>query len=434
VKCINCKIDNTLKDRTANMGRCKSCNHEFAFEPTLMSATDRLTDIFFAQLISDLSAKDTLFFTPNQLYYLLNNRLRSRSGNRWTGVNLVAGGLLFTLLGSILFKGILKVSFDEGIPIVVTLWVGWAIWQISQDSISSQFNRRIRHDRIVSLKTIAIASLIIALPLSISEQILEGIVGSIGLGIATTLLYIKRNRQQDRIFDNFSIDRTQFDTWLSKWTSINNQPPTILPLPQTSSLTAVVNPEVTAYSFDRAIVCDTPEIAQLLISNNFHFENNCAILTIDGYPQHIFDTTMEMLLRNPDLKVYAFHNCSPNGIELSHRLRMEERWFPNPAIPIIDVGILPRQISNNFNLTILQSSESAEISQRLALNVRASLNPAEIAWLDAGCYLELESLSPRKIIHILQRAINGSSELTAIEGDDMVIVDRPNFYTVDSFG
>jgi hypothetical protein len=435
MKCINCNIDNTLKDRRmGNMGRCKSCNHEFAFEPTLMPESNRLTDTFFSQLVSDLSAKDTLFFTPNQLYYLLNKRLQSRSGNRSTGVSMVAGGLVFTLLGSILFKGVLKISFDEGIPTVVTLCMGWTIWQISQDSISSQFNRRIRHDRIVSLKTIAIALLIIALPLSIGGQILEGIIGSIGLAIAATVLYVNRNRQQSQIFDIFSIDRSQFDLWLEKWTSINNQPSKILPPPQTSILPVVPNPEVTAYSFDRVVVCDTPEIAQLLISNNFHFENNCAILTIDGYPQNIFDPTMEMLVRNPDLKVYALHNCSPNGIELPHRLRAEEKWFPNPAIPIINVGILPRQIVDNFNLTILQSAESAEISQRLALNIRTSLNPAEIAWLDAGCYLELESLSPRRIIHFLQQAINQNHELTAIEGDGTAIVDRSNFYTVDSFG
>lgn len=286
----------------------------------------------------------------------------------------------------------------------------------------------------MTLKTIAIALLIIGLPLSIADRVSEGIVGSIVLGIVATLLYRNRNDQQSQIFDRVVIDRTQFNSWLDRWTSINEQPAKILPTPQNLSLPATPNPQVTAYSFDRVVICDTPEIAQLLISNNFHFENNCAILTIDGYPQHIFDTTMEMLLRNPALKVYALHNCSPNGIELTHRLRAEEKWFPNPAIPIINVGILPRQIMDNFNLTILQSSESAEISQRLALNIRASLNPAEIAWLDAGCYLELESFSPRKIIHILQRAINESRELTAIEGDDMTISDRSNFYTVDSFG
>ncbi|NET29771.1 hypothetical protein [Okeania sp. SIO1I7] len=49
-----------------------------------------------------------------------------------------------------------------------------------------------------------------------------------------------------------------------------------------------INSEVTAYSFDRLIVCETAEIAQFLIANNFHFEHNCAVLSIDGYPQNIW--------------------------------------------------------------------------------------------------------------------------------------------------
>lgn len=57
---------------------------------------------------------------------------------------------------------------------------------------------------------------------------------------------------------------------------------------------------------------------------------------------------MEMLRRNSELKVYALHNCSPTGIVLVRRLREEETWFPNPEIPIIDVGILPRQITRSY--------------------------------------------------------------------------------------
>jgi hypothetical protein len=413
MKCINCNIDNTLKDRRmGNMGRCKSCNHEFAFEPTLMTNTYRLTDTFFAQLVSDVSAKNTLFFTPSQVYYSLNQRLSSRFSSRNNSSNDDIGcffSYLLLLIVYCLVALIIVRFFGESIPrqvhimasIACTLFALW-IWGEIKDALNN--------------------------------SILGKFIHSIDIGIWFNSISRNRNRHQRQIeLNRLVVDRTQFNDWLDRWTSINNQS-LILPPPQNFSLPATPNPEVTAYSFDRVVVCDTPEVAQLLISNNFHFENNCAILTIDGYPQNIFDTTMEMLLRNPDLKVYAFHNCSPNGIELPHRLRTEERWFPNLAIPIINVGILPRQIMDNFNLTILQSSESAEISQRLSPNIRASLTPAEIAWLDAGCYLELESLSPRKIIHILQRAISGSRELTAIEGDDMVITDRSSFYTVDSFG
>jgi hypothetical protein len=436
MKCINCNIDNVLIDRNINMGRCRKCEHQFVFEPTAMSAETRMTDVLFADLIADISAKNILFFTPQQLYYRLNQRLRLRS-KKGISINLafyIGSGFLFVSLLSIICRGVFKIPFNLSIPIISVLYTAWAIWEIAQNSVSIDFTRRNRQNSIDTLKIIAIALIVIGLPLSIVEQTLIGIISSLVLTASTILIYLNRQSQQDKIFDDVLIDQEQFDRWLNRWNSINNSHEKILSPPQTSSLPAAINPEITAYSFDRAVVCDTPEIAQLLISNNFHFENNCAILTIDGYPQHIFTTTMEMLRRNPDLKVYALHNCSPSGCQLTHRLRTEKNWFPDLLIPIIDVGILPRQIMDNLDLLVLQSAESAQASQQLDPDFRASLNPVELTWLDAGCYLELESFSPRKLIQILQRAISGSRELAMLEDDDLVVMNSPDCYTVESFG
>jgi hypothetical protein len=437
VKCINCATDNNLKDRTANMGRCKSCNHPFAFEPTAMAPNAKLTDPLFAKLITDISANNTLFFTPRQLYYLLDKRLRSRFMRASFAANPIPaiGCSSFPIIfASFWASGFFHLSPSFITPIIVSFSTTAIVWLVSQNALSSRLNRRTRQTNITTLKVLAGILLLVGLPVSIIVKTPIGIIFSIGLGIAAAWLSWDCKRQQSTIFDNFLVEQTQFDIWLSRWNSINQSPEKILPPPQTSSLPAVPNPEVTAYSFDRVVICDTPEIAQLLISNNFHFENNCAILTIDGYPQSIFETTMEMLSRNPALKVYALHDCSPNGIKLMHHLRAED-WFPDPSIPIIDVGILPRQIMDNVDVMTPQSSSSAQTSQQLAPDLRASLTAEELAWLDAGCYLELESFPPQKLIQILQRAINESRELAIVEGGDMVIIDSsPGFYTVESFG
>ena len=348
-------------------------------------------------------------------------------------LNLTAAGIVFVILASVLSKGVLKLPFDRSMPILAIL-AAWGIWQLAQSSVSNQFDRQTQQKNVTQIQLIATVILVISLALSVSKSAIEGIISSIFLGIGAASIYLNRQRQQSKIFDTFAIDREQFNRWLARWNSINNVPEKLLPIPETNNLPATPNLDVTAYSFDRVVVCDTPEIAQLLISNNFHFENNCAILTIDGYPQSIFPTTIEMLRRNLDLKVYAFHNCSPQGIQLVSRLRQDENWFPNLAIPIIDVGILPRQIIDNRNLLTLQSDESAELARQLPVDVRSSLNPNELAWLDAGCYLELEFFSPQKLIRILQRAISESRELAVIEGDGMVVADNRNYYTVDSFG
>jgi DNA-directed RNA polymerase subunit RPC12/RpoP len=76
MKCINCGVDNQFQDRTDNLGRCKNCGHDFAFEPKIMLSKVKITDVFFAKLIIKLSANETLFFTPTQLYYLMNKRLQ----------------------------------------------------------------------------------------------------------------------------------------------------------------------------------------------------------------------------------------------------------------------------------------------------------------------------------------------------------------------
>src|SRR4028118_437257 len=77
MECINCQTDNNLKDRRANSGRCKKCNHQFVFEPTYMRGLE-ITDPMFAKAIADISVNDTLFFTPKQLFYLLEKRSRPK--------------------------------------------------------------------------------------------------------------------------------------------------------------------------------------------------------------------------------------------------------------------------------------------------------------------------------------------------------------------
>jgi hypothetical protein len=436
VKCIRCNTDNKLKDRTANMGRCSICNHPFAFEPTAMEPNTKLTDPFFAKVIADLSANNTLFFTPRQFYYLLDKRLRSRFSKTDLMTNPKGGigcGLFLVVFLTIMIRGASGMPLERIIPILVGLVFAIGIWATAGSAVSPYLNRRIRQKSITTLKVMAGLVLILAVPTGIITKSPIVIGSSIVLGIGAILLSIDRKRKQSKIFDKFLVEQSQFEQWLNKWNSINNPPIKILPSPQSLILPATPNPEVTAYSFDRVVVCDSPNIAQLLISNNFHFENNCAILAIDRYPQSIFNTTMEMLRRNPDLKVYALHDCSPQGLQLIHRLREQEIWFPDPIIPIIDVGVLPRQIMNNTNVMTPQSTESAQLAQQLSVDLRSSLTAAELVWLDAGCYLELESFSPQKLIQILQRAINESRELAMIEGGDLLMM-NPGFYMVESFG
>ena len=99
-------------------------------------------------------------------------------------------------------------------------------------------------------------------------------------------------------------------------------------------------PDLADYSFDRAVICDRARTVDLLLANNFHFENNCAVLSIDGYPPGPFETVRAMLKRNPRLQVFALHDATPDGCTLAHRLATDPAWFAG-QVPVIDVGLRP---------------------------------------------------------------------------------------------
>jgi hypothetical protein len=227
-----------------------------------------------------------------------------------------------------------------------------------------------------------------------------------------------------------------FQDWINKWTAVNSPIAKMLPPPRDLNASAAVSPDVSAYSFDRLVVCDRPEIAQFLIANNFHFENNCAVLSITGYPQSIFDTTMQMLRRNPDLKVYALHDCSPRGIGLVNHLRTSHNWFSDSSAIIIDIGLLPRQImAADSNMFILNSQSVARDARELPPAIRQDLSPEELHWLESGNYVELESFIPQRLIQILNRGIAGSRDLGSDDSSLILLGGTDSsIYVVDSFG
>jgi hypothetical protein len=381
MKCIQCNVDNNLKDRTANQGRCSNCKHPFAFEPTSMEGKLKFTDGFFAKALADISANGTLYFTRKQLLYLLEKRLarKFRSAIVIAGYSLVAFVGFFVLIVSGLGTIVLGYLFLIGvvIPFILRRWP--PKWRFQQLTEISKF---------------------------------------------------------------ITITDAMVDDWLQQWQRFNPPPTRLLPPPSASaSLASAADDDVTAYSFDRVLVCDSVAIAQLLIANNIHFEHNCAVLSISGYPQAIFATTMAMLRRNPDLQVIALHNCSPSGVALINELRTSPDWSIDSGQVIFDLGLLPRQVAAARGHAYIQISEKcARYARSMPQKVRQSLTATELKWLEAGYFVDLESFTPQKLMQIVSQGIGRMQNLGEDVGDNLILVggfggdDVTFVYAPDNFG
>jgi hypothetical protein len=395
MKCINCKTDNNLKDRQANQGSCKSCHQAFVFEPTTMTAINfNFTDSLFANLLTTISVNGTLFFTPKQFAYMFDRKLKKKL---WFGVGA------FKFLPLVFFVGFFVVpSIPNGLWIFLSVVFTFYFGKISNSPLVKSSYRRLAA---MMMCAIGIVMLLggIGLGIAFKSWISFGLAISIGLPVI--FWGFLQQQKVNKSYEEFLVELSQVTEWLQQWQSVHGNIDRLLPAPQ-ATLSAVPDPTVTAYSFDRLVVCNRPAIAQILLENQFHFEYNCAILSITGYPENVCDTVLEMVRRNPDLMVYAFHDASPDGVNLIHRLRSESRWFPDTTVKIIDVGLRPRQvIADRYKMFIRQAAAAASAAHELPPATRQSLAAAELVWLDAGNYAELESFAPQRLIQILQHSI-----------------------------
>ncbi len=438
MKCINCGTDNNLKERTANLGRCSRCQHQFVFEPTSLGNLP-ITDTLFAKTIESISANDSLFFTPRQLFYLLDKRSRRKTfiSSGWIFLYLFLNVWTPLFIGGIL-SGIFNGSSFPAIAISIIVNLGF-IFQLLCNTKSPQLNSQQRQASARLLQVIGVIILLagIYLSLAILNNFFVFAI-SVILGMSSIYLGTVQRKRTNQISNEFVLQSGEFTGWLGRWSQINGTIAKMLPSPTEETLPTQINSDVTDYSFDRLIICDSAKIAQLLIANNFHFENNCAILSVTGYPQNIFDTVMEMVRRNQELKVYVLHDCSPRGVGLVHHLRTDSNWFGNTNITIYDLGLLPRQLFSSRDVFVQTSNHLSQMAKQLPIEVRASLSTDELNWLDAGKFVELESFTPKKLLQVVtfgiaqSRNLSGNDSLVPIDND----LDNSSvmIFTSESFG
>jgi len=241
----------------------------------------------------------------------------------------------------------------------------------------------------------------LAIPIAFVGILLAWLVGawalllSVGAFILTAIYLTARKRK------TIQLSEVTFDTWLGLWKGVHGLPAGLIEprtaLPSAESVTAMRS-ELEHYSFDRAVICDRRETVDLLLANNFHFENNCAVLSIDGYPASVFDLVRQMLKRNPKLHIFALHDATLAGCAMAHRLATDPEWFVGQG-PIFDIGLRPAH-AEAFKGQWQEASEKDRET-----TCPPGVTQEEYAWL-RRYRLSLAAVRPEQVIKRLFRAIS----------------------------
>jgi hypothetical protein len=431
MKCINCGTDNNLRDRQEHQGRCKNCGTPFALEPTTMG-DKKITDAAFLKILNDISANGTLYFTKQQLFYAIAKHPLKRQDLPFLFVFF----FIFVLLA--LFF-ILPMSWNpSALPILglayIAIWL-LGLWFRSQN-LSLLRRERLRAAKALrNLGIIAIVAGLLGL-FFVKNGLSALVLGLLGVG-SINLSFWQQRRIPKTPEAPLPVSEGLFAELLERWTQAHGAPEKLLSPAVMEDVFPLPSEEVTNYSFDRLIVCQSDDIAKMLIANNVPFEYNSGVVSIQGYPYSLFPTIMTMAKRNPRLGVYVLHDCSADGLRCLHTVTHDPQWFGGQDYLLVDVGLSPRQIlSAKKPVFSLNSTEAMRSALKLSPEIRRTLSPAELQWLDTGNYVLLEFFPPQRIIQALSRSLSLGAQVDTIEdgSTSLLILGDSDFYGVESFG
>ena len=345
---------------------CPKCKGAFAFEP---QEKDPVTDVAFQNAINRVSGNGKVRFGNEHLYYEVNRRLRPRFPR--------GRGMLAPLATASVVGGMFV-----GVP-----WLFGAGW------IS------------------AIAAVVLG-----------------ATGTVQGVRWFNRNRQRTVL-----LDRARFSGMTIAWERAHGRPVGLIvraPEAAARAPSRALQYEMVDYSFDRAVICDRASTVDLLLANNFHFENNCAVLTYDGYPSGPFETIRTMLKRNPKLRAFALHDATVDGCTLAHRLATDPAWFAG-QVPVTDVGLRPGQAEPVKGLGLRAPAGAAVAGH--------GITASEAAWLTQYS-LELAAIRPDQILKRLFRAMNrqdddaddGGGVFFIGDGDDGRVIEDAESFSSDA--
>ena len=232
------------------------------------------------------------------------------------------------------------------------------------------------------------------------------------------------------------ITAADFAKFWSRWCAAHGKPDGVIERRFARGSVAAPSPATSEadlgdYSFDRAVICDRARTVDLLVANNFHFENNCAILSIDGYPEGPFATIRAMLKCNPRLLAVVLHDATPAGCRLARKVAHDPEWF-GAKLLVIDLGLRPNH-AKSFTGVLLKAATVARPDDAITVS--------EAAWLSVH-QLELAAIRPEEVLKRLYKGLQahanddvssgGTSECGSFESSSSS--DMSSDDGADSFG
>lgn len=156
------------------------------------------------------------------------------------------------------------------------------------------------------------------------------------------------------------------------------------------------------YGLARVLICQSDEIAQMLLANMAHMEMRCAILGLSsGAP--LSEVLHPMLARTPEAAIFFLHAASAEGLALAATLR-ERLQLPASLrhVAVASIGLRPLH-AMRLHLFAARTPAAAQP----AISPAWLISQRERHWLRQGWRTEVAAMPPAELLLKLRRIVGG---------------------------
>jgi hypothetical protein len=134
--------------------------------------------------------------------------------------------------------------------------------------------------------------------------------------------------------------RRKFDAFLARWLAQNKIPNLIEQPEMFQSPPNWPEPDIYNYGVDKVLVVQHDLLVDLLVKNNFHGEQACLVVSVNHYPQYIWQRVETILRSQAPTSVFILHDATTPGLRASERFKASHsQLLMNNTV--LDLGLFP---------------------------------------------------------------------------------------------
>jgi hypothetical protein len=114
------------------------------------------------------------------------------------------------------------------------------------------------------------------------------------------------------------------------------------------------------YGVEGILIVGRPLLVDLFVLNGFHTENRMLVVSECGYPEYIVPHANRILREQPDVRVYALHDSTREGMQMATRL-VDSDVFQLQRHKITDLGLNSDDVNQMPRLKKFEASGGVEV-------------------------------------------------------------------------